>query len=98
MGQSRQFLFVQGQAVASDQPETLRVQRRGDVSVLRRGDTFERDEIDDALVLGGLRPPPRQRMAPWIAPSRGDSGWAVTPEGPSPGHPKLLSFPPPGTP
>ena len=53
MGQTRQFLFVQGQAVASDQPERLTVQRRGDGSVLRLGDNFERYEIVDALVVGG---------------------------------------------
>ncbi|MBM5822176.1 MAG: hypothetical protein FJ082_06880 [Cyanobacteria bacterium K_Offshore_surface_m2_011] len=32
-GQKRQFLFVKGKAVVSDQPESLTVQRRGDVSV-----------------------------------------------------------------
>jgi hypothetical protein len=52
-GQKRQFLFVKGKAVASDQPETLTVQRRGDVSVLLLGDNFERYEIVDALVVGG---------------------------------------------
>jgi hypothetical protein len=52
-GQQRQFLFVQGKAVASDQPESLAVQRRGDVSLLRLGDNFEFYEIVDALVLGG---------------------------------------------
>ena len=52
-GQQRQFLFVQGKAVASDQPEPLAVQRRGDVSLLRLGDNFEVYEIVDALVLGG---------------------------------------------
>jgi len=52
-GQKRQFLFVQGKAVASDQPEQLIVQRRGDVSVLRLGENFERYEIVDALVVGG---------------------------------------------
>jgi hypothetical protein len=52
-GQKRQFLFVKGKAVASDQPETLSVQRRGDVSVLSLGENFERYEIVDALVLGG---------------------------------------------
>jgi hypothetical protein len=40
-------------AVASDQPEALSVQRRGDVSVLLLGDNFERYEIVDALVVGG---------------------------------------------
>ena len=40
-------------AVASDQPEPLAVQRRGDVSLLRLGDNFEDYEIVDALVLGG---------------------------------------------
>lgn len=52
-GQKRQFLFVQGKAVASDQPERLGVQRRGDVSVLTLGENFERYEIVDALVVGG---------------------------------------------
>jgi hypothetical protein len=52
-GQKRQFLFVKGEAVASDQPEKLSVQRRGDVSVLRLGENLERYEIVDALVLGG---------------------------------------------
>lgn len=52
-GQTRQFLFVNGKAVASDQPETLSVQRRGDVSVLSLGENFERYEIVDALVVGG---------------------------------------------
>jgi hypothetical protein len=52
-GQKRQFLFVNGKAVASDQPEKLTVQRRGDVSVLSLGDNFERYEIVDALVVGG---------------------------------------------
>ncbi|MFY8150293.1 MAG: hypothetical protein ACOVNL_13885 [Prochlorococcaceae cyanobacterium] len=52
-GQKRQFLFVKGKAVASDQPETLSVQRRGDVSVLRLGENGEHYEIVDALVLGG---------------------------------------------
>ena len=49
----RQFLFVNGKAVASDQPEKLSVQRRGDVSVLLLGENFERYEIVDALVVGG---------------------------------------------
>jgi hypothetical protein len=44
---------VQGKAVASDQPEPLAVQRRGDVSLLRLGDNFEVYVIVDALVLGG---------------------------------------------
>jgi hypothetical protein len=52
-GQKRQFLFVKGQAVASDQPERLSVQRRGDVSVLTLGENVERYEIVDALVVGG---------------------------------------------
>jgi hypothetical protein len=52
-GQKRQFLFVQGKAVASDQPEKLSVQRRGDVSVLNLGENFERYEIVDAFVVGG---------------------------------------------
>ena len=52
-GQKRQFLFVQSKAVASDQPEALSVQRRGDVSVLLLGENFERYEIVDALVVGG---------------------------------------------
>ncbi len=52
-GQKRQFLFVKGKAVASDQPEALTVQRRGDVSVLLLGENFERYEIVDALVVGG---------------------------------------------
>jgi hypothetical protein len=52
-GQKRQFLFVQGKAVASDQPEPLAVQRRGDVSLLRLGENFEFYEIVDALVSGG---------------------------------------------
>jgi hypothetical protein len=52
-GQKRQFLFVNGKAVTSDQPEKLTVQRRGDVSVLSLGDNFERYEIVDALVVGG---------------------------------------------
>jgi hypothetical protein len=52
-GQKRQFLFVNGKAVASDQPEQLMVQRRGDVSLLSLGENFERYEIVDALVVGG---------------------------------------------
>jgi len=52
-GQKRQFLFVNGKAVASDQPEKLMVQKRGDVSVLSLGENFERYEIVDALVVGG---------------------------------------------
>ena len=52
-GQKRQFLFVKGKAVATDQPEKLTVQRRGDVSVLLLGENFERYEIVDALVVGG---------------------------------------------
>jgi hypothetical protein len=52
-GQKRQFLFVKGKAVASDQPETLSVQRRGDGSVLTLGENLERYEIVDALVVGG---------------------------------------------
>ena len=52
-GQKRQFLFVNGKAVASDQPEKLMVQKRGDVSLLSLGENFERYEIVDALVVGG---------------------------------------------
>ena len=52
-GQKRQFLFVNGKAVASDQPEQLMVQKRGDVSLLCLGENFERYEIVDALVVGG---------------------------------------------
>ena len=52
-GQKRQFLFVQGKAVASDQPEPLTLQRLGDVSLLRLGENVEIYEIVDALVLGG---------------------------------------------
>jgi len=52
-GQKRQFLFVKGKAVASDQPEKLMVQMSGDRSLLTLGDNFERYEISDALVLGG---------------------------------------------
>jgi hypothetical protein len=52
-GQKRQFLFVNGKAVASDQPEKLSVQRRGDVSVISLGENVERYEITDALVVGG---------------------------------------------
>lgn len=52
-GQKRQFLFVIGKAVASDQPEMLLAQRRGDVSVLSLGENFERYGIVDALVVGG---------------------------------------------
>ncbi len=52
-GQKRQFLFVNGRAVASDQPEKLMVQKRGDVLLLSLGENFERYEIVDALVVGG---------------------------------------------
>jgi len=52
-GQKRQFLFVAGKAVASDQPETLTVHRRGDASLIRLGENFESYEIVDALVVGG---------------------------------------------
>jgi hypothetical protein len=52
-GQKRQFLFVQGKVVASDQPEKLSVQRRGDVSLISLGVNFEQYEIVDALVVGG---------------------------------------------
>ena len=44
---------MQGKGVASDQPEALSVQRRGDVSVLLLGENFERYEIVNALVVGG---------------------------------------------
>jgi hypothetical protein len=47
------FLFVQGNAVASDQPAPLALQRRGDFSLLRLGENLEVYEIVDALVLGG---------------------------------------------
>jgi hypothetical protein len=57
-GRKRQFLFVKGNAVASDQPETLSVQWRGDVSVLSLVKNFKRCEIVDALVMGGAEPPP----------------------------------------
>lgn len=52
-GQKRQFLFVNGRAVSSDQPEKLSVQRRGDTSVLLLGENFESYDIVDALVVGG---------------------------------------------
>lgn len=52
-GQKRQFLFVKGKAVASDQLEALSVARRGDVSVLTLGQSGERYEIVDAFVVGG---------------------------------------------
>jgi hypothetical protein len=52
-GQKRQFLFVNGKAVASDQPEKLMVQMSGDRSLLTLGENFERYEISDALVVGG---------------------------------------------
>ena len=52
-GQKRQFLFVNGQAVASDQPEKLMVQKRDERSLLSLGVNFERYEIVDALVVGG---------------------------------------------
>jgi hypothetical protein len=52
-GQMRQFLFVKGKAIASDQPEKLSVERRGDVSVLSLGENVESYEIVDALVVGG---------------------------------------------
>jgi hypothetical protein len=52
-GQKRQFLFVNGKAVSSDQPEKLSVQRRGDTSVLLLGENFESYDIVDALVVGG---------------------------------------------
>lgn len=51
--QKRQFLFVNGKAVASDQPGKLSMLRRGDVSVLSVGENVERSEIVDALVVGG---------------------------------------------
>ncbi|MCX5956556.1 MAG: hypothetical protein NTW51_09155 [Cyanobacteria bacterium] len=52
-GQKRQFLFVNGKAVASDQSEKLMVQKRGERSLLSLGENFERYEIVDALVVGG---------------------------------------------
>ncbi len=52
-GQKRQFLLVQGKAVGSDQPESLTVQHRGDLSILTQGTDVERHEIPDALVMGG---------------------------------------------
>jgi hypothetical protein len=52
-GRKRQFLFVRGQAMASDQADPLTVQRRGDLSLLTLGDNLERYEIVDALVVGG---------------------------------------------
>jgi hypothetical protein len=52
-GQKRQFLFVNGKEVASDQPEKLSVQRRGDGSVISLGENFGRYEIVDALVVVG---------------------------------------------
>jgi hypothetical protein len=52
-GQTRQFLFVKGRAMGTDQPDPLAVRRRGDVSVLTLGENLERYEIADALVMGG---------------------------------------------
>lgn len=49
----RQYLFVLGKAVASDQPEKLSVQRRGDVSLISFGVNFDQYEIIDALVVVG---------------------------------------------
>lgn len=53
VGQKRPVLFIQGKAVASDQPDTLSERRRGDVSVVTLGDNLERYAIAMALVLGG---------------------------------------------
>lgn len=52
-GQKRQFLFVKGEATATDQYQALKVQRRADLSVLSLGDNAERYEIADAFILGG---------------------------------------------
>ncbi len=52
-GQKRQFLFVSGKALGSDQPGKLSVQRRGDVSVLSLGEYLKRNQIAEALVVGG---------------------------------------------
>jgi len=49
----RRVLFVKGKPVASDSPEPLTLQRRGDVSVVAVGGDQERFEIPDALLTGG---------------------------------------------
>ena len=51
-GSQRRILFVKGNAVSSDAPETLSTERKGDVTSVRLG-TLERFEIPDALVRGG---------------------------------------------
>ena len=50
-GQERQILFEGGTPVATDSPETLRLEKTGDLFVIRVGD--ERFEIPDAVVYGG---------------------------------------------
>ncbi len=52
-GQKLQYLFVQGKAMGSDQPASLSVQRRSDLSILTKGTDVERYEIPDAPVMGG---------------------------------------------
>jgi hypothetical protein len=52
-GARRRVLFVKGKPVASDAPDPLTVQRRGDLSVVTVGSDLERYEIPDALVTGG---------------------------------------------
>ncbi len=44
---------MSGKALGSDQPGKLSVQRRGDVSVLSLGENLKRNQIADALVVGG---------------------------------------------
>lgn len=52
-GARRRVLFVKGKPIASDAPEPLTLQRRGDRSVVTVGSDLERYEIPDALVRGG---------------------------------------------
>jgi hypothetical protein len=52
-GTRRRLLFVKGKPVASDAPDPLTLQRRGDLSVVTVGSDLERYEIPDALVTGG---------------------------------------------
>lgn len=51
-GSKRRVLFVSGNAVSSDSPETLSTGRKGDVTTVHLG-TSERFDVPDALVRGG---------------------------------------------
>ena len=51
-GSKCRILFVSGNAVSSDSPETLRTGRKGDITTVSLG-TSARFDVPDALVHGG---------------------------------------------